>query len=71
MIISEMDEAYWYGVNTTNEELKEENEKFACRLKYCIQKYPLNEVPIRMLELDDKKSQLTTFNYQNIYWYED
>jgi len=70
MIISEMDEAYWYGVNTTNEELKEENEKFACRLKYCIQKYPLNEVPIRMLELDDKKSQLTTFNYQNIYWYE-
>lgn len=71
MIISEMEEAYDYGVNTTHEELKEENEKFACRLKYCIQKYPLNEVPIRMLELDDKKSQLTTFNYQNIYWYED
>ena len=70
MIISEMDEAYWYGINTTNEELEEENQKFAERLRYCIRNYKLNEIPIRMLEMDDKKSQLTTFNYQNIYWYE-
>lgn len=70
MIISEMDEAYWYGINTTNEELEEENQKFAERLHYCIRNYKLNEIPIRMLEMDDKKSQLTTFNYQNIYWYE-
>jgi hypothetical protein len=70
MIISEMDEAYMFGINTTHEELAEENEKFANRLKYCIQKHPLNEVPIRMLELDDKRSQLTTFNYQNLYWYD-
>ena len=70
MIISEMDEAYWYGINTTNEELEEENQKFAERLRYCIRNYKLNEIPIKMLEMDDKKSQLTTFNYQNIYWYE-
>lgn len=70
MIISEIDEAYWFNVNTTKEELDEENKKFAYRLRYCIQKYPFNEIPIKMLEMDDKRSQLTTFNYQNIYWYE-
>lgn len=69
MIISEMDEAILYGVNTTLEELQEENKKFASRLQYCIKRYRLNEVPQKMRELDDKKSQLTVFNYKNIYFY--
>ena len=41
----------------------------AGRLKFCIERYELQEVPARMLELDDVHSSLTEFNYNNLYYY--
>ena len=44
--------------------------KFTIRLKDCIERYGLKETPQRMKELDDVKSELTTFNYNNLYYFE-
>ena len=57
-------------IHTTQEEIDEENKKFALRLKFCIDNYPLNEIPQRMRELDDVKSELTNYNYNNVYFFE-
>ena len=70
MIISELEEALLFEIPTTLEELHRENEKFAQRLKFCFEKYNLKEVPARMKELDDVKSPLTTFNYNNLFYFE-
>ena len=69
MIISELQEAIENKIPATKEEIDAEMEKFTLRLKYCIENYPLNEVPQRMLELDDTKSELTRFNYGNLVYY--
>lgn len=45
-------------------------EKFVVRLKFCIEKYELREVPVRMLGLNDVHSPLTEFNYKNLYYCE-
>lgn len=70
MIISELDEALLFEIPTTLEELHRENGKFAQRLKFCFDNYSLNEVPARMKELDDVKSPLTIFNYNNLFYFE-
>ena len=70
MIISELQEAIDYNIPATKEETDAEMEKFTLRLKNCIENYPLNEVPQRMLELDDTKSELTRFNYNNLFYFE-
>lgn len=70
MIISELKEADNLFVTTTQEEITRENDKFAQRLKYCLENYSLKEVPARMKELDDVKSPLTTFNYNNLFYFE-
>ena len=70
MIISELYEAEIKEVTTTQEELNRESLKFALRLKDCIDRYPLREIPQRMKELDDVKSELTTFNYNNLHYFE-
>ena len=62
MIISELHEAVECEVETTKEEIDFEMVKFASRLRSCIDQYELQEVPMRMKELDDVKSALTTFN---------
>lgn len=69
MIISELQEAIENKIPATKEEIDAEMEKFTLRLKYCIENYPLDEVPQRMLELDDTKSELTRFNYGNLVYY--
>ena len=70
MIISELQEAIENKIPATKEEIDAEMDKFTLRLKYCIENYPLNEVPQRMLELDDTKSELTRFNYNNLFYFE-
>ena len=69
MIISELHEAIEYNITATKEEIDAEMEKFAFRLKYCIENYALEEVPQRMLEMDDVKSELTRFNYRNLFYF--
>ena len=70
MIISELDEAIMCEVNATKEEIDLEMVKFTQRLRYCIDQYGLKETPVRMRELDDVKSELTIFNYNNLYYFE-
>lgn len=69
MIISELSEAEEYGIQTSEEEIKCENLKFAVRLRTLLDSnVPLYEIPERMLELDDRHSPLTDFNYHRIYF---
>ena len=70
MIISEMQEAIDLNIHTTQEEISREITKFACRLRDCMNRYELQEIPVRMLELDDVKSELTQFNYSRLFFYE-
>ena len=70
MIISELQEAIDLGVPATKDEIDREMEKFTIRLKDCIETYGLEQTPMRMKELDDVQSPLTTFNYGNLYYYE-
>ena len=69
MIVSELNEALLYQVETTLEELDRENVKLARRLRALLDEgIPLNEIPKRMLAMDDVHSPLTTFNYNNFYY---
>jgi hypothetical protein len=70
MIISELQEAIDYNIPTTKEKIDAEMEKFTCRLKGCIDRFGLAETSKRMSGLDDVKSELTIFNYNNLYYYE-
>lgn len=47
-----------------------EMERFTRRLNDCINRFGLAETAIRMRSLDDVKSELTIFNYNNLYYYE-
>ena len=69
MIVSELNEALLYQVETTQEELDRENVKLARRLRALLDEgIPLNEIPKRMLAMDDVHSPLTAFNYNNFYY---
>lgn len=69
MIISEQSEAQLYQVETTQEELDRENLKLARRLRALLDEdVPLNEIPERMLAMDDVRSPLTTFNYKHFFY---
>ena len=69
MIVSELSEAQLYQVETTQEELDRENVKLARRLRALLdERIPLNEIPKRMLAMDDVHSPLTSFNYKNFYY---
>lgn len=70
MIISELQEAIDMGVPATKDEIDKEMEKFTTRLKLCIETYGLEQTPLRMKDLDDVQSELTKFNYENLYYYE-
>ena len=71
MIISELQEAFDNGITTTKVEIDVEMGKFSQRLRDCIeQRYGLKDTPTRMKELDDVKSELTTFNYSNLYYFD-
>ena len=69
MIVSELNEALLYQVETTQEELDRENVKLARRLRALLdERITLSEIPKRMLAMDDAHSPLTTFNYNNFYY---
>lgn len=69
MIISELSEALIYGVETTQEELDQENVKLANRLRLLFNEgIPLYEIPQCMQELDDAHSPLSEFNYKNFHY---
>ena len=69
MIVSELNEALLCQVETTQEELDRENVKLAMRLRALLdERIPLNEIPKRMLAMDDVHSPLTSFNYKNFYY---
>lgn len=69
MIVSELNEALMYGVETTQEELDKENVKLVQRLRKLLDEgVPLNEFPQRMLNLDDAHTPLTMFNYAHFYY---
>lgn len=69
MIVSELNEALLYQVETTQEELDRENVKLARRLRELLdERIPLSEIPKRMQAMDDVRSPLTTFNYNNFYY---
>lgn len=70
MIISELQEAIDLGVSATKDEINKEMEKFTIRLKDCVETYGLEQTPLRMREMDDVQSELTRFNYGNLYYYE-
>ena len=70
MIISELQEAIDLGVPATKDEINKEMEKFTIRLKDSIEGYGLEQTPLRMQELDDVQSELTKFNYGELYYYE-
>ena len=70
MIISELQEAIDLGVSATKDEINKEMEKFTIRLKDCVETYGLEQTPLRMREMDDVQSELTKFNYGNLYYYE-
>ena len=70
IIISESQETIDLGVPATKEEIDKEMEKFTSRLKDCIETYGVEQVPMRMKELDNVQSALTKFNYGNLYYYE-
>ena len=70
MIISELQEAMDLGVSATKDEINKEMEKFTIRLKDCVETYGLEQTPLRMREMDDVQSELTKFNYGNLYYYE-
>ena len=69
MIISELQEAIDNEIPATKDEIDLEIRKFTLRLRDCIERYGLQETPIRMKEMDDVKSALTTFNYSNLYYF--
>lgn len=69
MIISELSEALQYGIHTTEAELSDENEKFVVRLRQLFDEgCLLHEIPGKMQVLDDIQSELTKFNYSNIFY---
>lgn len=69
MIVTEMSEASLYGINTSQEELDNENVKLAERLRLLLdENVPLPDIPSRILALDDIHSPLTEFNYRNFHY---
>ena len=61
-----MSEALLYNVETTQEELSSENAKLFRRLRALLdENIPMKEIPKRMQALDDERTPLTIFNYNN------
>jgi hypothetical protein len=58
------------AMNFGKEEIDREMVKFASRLRDCISQHALKDVPARMRELDDVGSELTQYNYNNLYYFE-
>lgn len=69
MIISELQEAEDYHVSATKEEIDIEMELFTKRLKACLDKNDLKDIPMIMRNLDYQKTELNVFNYSHLYYF--
>ena len=68
MIVSEMQEAQEYGIACSQEELDRENVNLAERLRALLDEdVPFQQMPARLAAMDTARSQLTRFNYDNLY----
>ena len=68
MIVSEMKEAQEYGIACSQEELDRENANLAERLRFLFdENVPFQQMPSRLAEMDTAGTQLTRFNYNNLY----
>lgn len=70
MIISELQEALDLKITASKNEIDIEMGMFVKRLKDCMNKFGLQEIPLRMSGMDYMKSELAIFNYNNLYYYE-
>ena len=68
MIISEVFEAAIMKIKTCQEEVTEENLLLARNVRYCLDNYPLSEIPAVLKTMDKRKSELTNCNYQSWYF---
>lgn len=69
MIISEPQEAYDMHIDIEGEDIFSLNNQFADDIEYCIRHYSLELIPETMKKLQDYHSDLTDFNYSNIFYY--
>ena len=68
MIVSEMKEAQEYGIACSQEELDRENVNLAVRLRALLDEdVPFPQMPARLAAMDTARTQLTRFNYDNLY----
>lgn len=68
MIISEMQEAIAYGVNTTEEELAKENERLAENFRRALgESGSCPQMRARVMAQEETSTELTHFNYNSIY----
>lgn len=69
MVISEMEEADFYGINTTEEEIQIENFLFARRLNELIrQDTEWSLIPSILREMDSSHTELTNYNYSQVFY---
>ena len=69
MIISEMSEAQYYDIPTTEDELAQENVKLAKRLRTLLdENIPWCLIPERILQMDDAHTPLTEINYHHFFY---
>ena len=69
MIISELQEAIDQNITVTKDEIDDEMGMFVKHLKDCMNRFELQEIPKRMSDMDYVKSELTIYNYNNLYYY--
>ncbi len=70
MIISELQEAEDNHVSATKEEIDIEMKLFTKRLKACLDKNDLKDIPMIMRNQDYQKTELNVFNYSHLYYFE-
>lgn len=68
MIVTEMSEADQYQVDTTPQELAEENVRLFRRLRLLLDEgVPFTDIPGRLQAMDEAHTSLTNFNYSYFY----
>lgn len=71
MIISEVEEANDYiQYFPENEEVSKCNEQFIYSLKYCLDNYPLKDIPNKMKEMCPDDNPINQYNFKSLYFYE-
>lgn len=70
MIISEIEESVdCIGYAPSKEEITRTNNQFVEALKYCLDNYPLNDIPYKMKEMCPDDNPVNMFNFESIFYY--